>query len=303
MKITKEFKIGFFIVTVLVASFFVINFLRGKDIFGNEVEYVCYYDNLEGLVATAPVMIKGFQAGSVTEVEYLPQTGNFKVTCSVLKDFSIPVDSKMALFSTSIMGGKGIEIVYGSSSEIAQDGAQLAADSVADLMTSLGSSIGPLMENLTGMMDSLKVTVSSLNKMLSDENQQSITKSLKNLDRTLAHAQSILKTVDSKSGELDKFITNLSEMSSQIDPLLKKADSAMKEVNGIAAQLNASDIEGLLKSVNSLLENVQDPDGSLGKLINNGDMYTSVNELLNDVSSLVKKIEQNPKKYIRISIF
>jgi phospholipid/cholesterol/gamma-HCH transport system substrate-binding protein len=92
-------------------------------------------------------------------------------------------------------------------------------------------------------------------------------------------------------------------MSSQIDPLLKKADSAMKEVNGIAAQLNASDIEGLLKSVNSLLENVQDPDGSLGKLINNGDMYNSVNELLNDVSSLVKKIEQNPKKYIRISIF
>ena len=32
MKITKEFKIGLFVVTVLIMSFFLINYLRGKDI-------------------------------------------------------------------------------------------------------------------------------------------------------------------------------------------------------------------------------------------------------------------------------
>ena len=32
-------------------------------------------------------------------------------------------------------------------------------------------------------------------------------------------------------------------------------------------------------------------------------MYESVDDLLNDIDSLIKKIEENPKKYIRISIF
>ena len=55
MKYSKELKIGLFVVTVLVASFFLINYLRGEDIFNNEIELVSRYDNVEGLVASAPV--------------------------------------------------------------------------------------------------------------------------------------------------------------------------------------------------------------------------------------------------------
>ena len=40
MKISKEFKIGLFVVTVLTASFFLINYLRGKDIFNKEIERI-----------------------------------------------------------------------------------------------------------------------------------------------------------------------------------------------------------------------------------------------------------------------
>ena len=59
MKLAKEFKIGIFVVTVLVASFFVINYLRGEDIFNREMEIHSTYENVEGLVASAPVNIKG----------------------------------------------------------------------------------------------------------------------------------------------------------------------------------------------------------------------------------------------------
>ena len=40
MKNSKELKIGIFVVAVLVTSFFVINYLRGKDIFNKEMELV-----------------------------------------------------------------------------------------------------------------------------------------------------------------------------------------------------------------------------------------------------------------------
>ena len=53
---------------VLTASFFVINYLRGKDIFNKEMEIVSEYSNLEGLVESAPVFIKGYKVGKVSEV-------------------------------------------------------------------------------------------------------------------------------------------------------------------------------------------------------------------------------------------
>ena len=68
MNHSKELKIGIFVVTVLVVSFFLINYLRGEDIFNREIELVSRYDNIEGLVASAPVYIKGYKAGKVAEV-------------------------------------------------------------------------------------------------------------------------------------------------------------------------------------------------------------------------------------------
>ena len=77
MRYSKEFKIGFFVVTVLVASFFLINYLRGEDIFNREIEVSSRYSEVDGLVASAPVYIKGYKAGKVSEVIYDSETDDF----------------------------------------------------------------------------------------------------------------------------------------------------------------------------------------------------------------------------------
>ena len=94
---SKELKIGVFAVTILIVSYFLINYLRGEDIFNNEIELSSRYENVEGLLPSAPVYIKGYKAGKVSEVLYVPETGDFKVTCSIDKDFMIPTDSRMTI--------------------------------------------------------------------------------------------------------------------------------------------------------------------------------------------------------------
>ena len=47
MKYSKEVKIGAFVLAVLVISFFVINYLRGKDIFNREMEVCSVYENVD----------------------------------------------------------------------------------------------------------------------------------------------------------------------------------------------------------------------------------------------------------------
>ena len=80
MKHAKELKIGIFVIVILIASFFLINYLRGEDIFNNEFEVRGRYENVEGLVASAPVFVKGYKAGKVSEVNYLTETGELRLS-------------------------------------------------------------------------------------------------------------------------------------------------------------------------------------------------------------------------------
>ncbi len=299
----KELKIGIFVVSVLVVSFFLINYLRGEDIFDREIELVSRYDDVEGLVASAPVYIKGFKAGKVTEVTYDPSTDDFKVVCSVQKDFRIPSDSRMTIYSVDIMGGKGIRIDLGTDSMFVSDRSFLEPSFAAGLMDGLEDSLGPLLAKVGNTLDSLNVTVANVNRMLSDENIDAISGTISHLERTMAEVRGIAAAVNGKSEELDVFVDNLASLSEKLGGIADTADSALVKVDDIISAVNSEDIAGVVTSFKTLLENLNDPDGTIGKLFVDNSMYDSLDSLLNDIDSLIRKIEENPKKYIRISIF
>lgn len=303
MKISREFKIGLFAVTVMVASFFLINYLRGEDIFNREIEISSRYQNVEGLVPSAPVFIKGYKAGKVAEVNYDATKGDFEVICSVLKDFAIPEDSRMTIYSVDIMGGKGIRIDLGSSTSYIADGGVLSPSFEAGLMDGLAGGLAPLLEKVTATMDSLAVTVSGVNKLLADGNQVHFANTLAHLEKTMADLSSVAAGVGGKSAELETFIVNMASLSDKFGDIADKADSTMTSVTSIAASISESDLEGTIESFKKLLMNMNDPDGTIGKLFVDNSVYDSVDALLSDVDSLVQKIQENPKKYIRLSVF
>ena len=303
MKYSKEFKIGFFVVAVLVVSFFLINYLRGEDIFNNEIEVASRYSDVQGLVPSAPVYIKGYKAGKVSEVNYDAETEDFEVVCSIRKEFRIPADSKMTIYSVDIMGGKGVKIDLGYSDDAVQDGGSLAPAFEAGLMDGLAGGVGPLLEKVTSTMDSLAVTVSGVNRMLSDANQQNFAKTLAHLEKTMSNVSSLAAGIEGRSEELDSFIVNLASLSEKFGGIAEKADTAMAGVSSIASSLSESDIEGMVASFNELLRNINDPDGTIGKLFVDNSVYDSLDSLLVDIDELVKKIQENPKRYLRISVF
>ena len=288
---SKELKIGVFVVTVLVASFFLINYLRGEDIFNKEMEVTSRYDTVEGLVASAPVYIKGYKAGKVSEVAYDAEKEDFVVTCSISKEFRIPSDSKMTIYSVDIMGGKGIRIDIGSWDPPAEDGSMLVPAFEAGLMDGLAEGIAPLLEKVNSTMDSLAVTVSGVNRMLSEDNQKNISSTLAHLDRTMANLNALSASVQGKSGEIESVIDNMSGLSAKLGHIASQVDTTLSGVNRFVDTINASDIDGLLTSVRNLLENINDPDGTVGQLINNDSMYNSVDSLISDIDELVRKIQ------------
>lgn len=300
---SKELKIGVFAVTVLVVSFFMINYLRGEDILDREIEVTSRFETVEGLVASAPVYIKGYKAGKVSEVSYDPQTEDFKVTCAISKDFRIPSDSRMTIYSVDIMGGKGVKIDLGSSSSQAADGDMLAPAFEAGLMDGLAAGIGPLMENVNGLLDSLNVTVAGVNRMLSDGNQEHISSMLAHLEDTMADLEKLSSAVGGKSEDIEAVIDNVSALSSRFGGIADQVDTTLAGVSSIVGKVNGTDIEGLVSSLRNLLDNINDPEGTVGRLMSDDSVYNTVDSLLVDIDELVRKIQENPKKYIRISVF
>lgn len=300
---SKELKIGVFAVLTLVMSFFLINYLRGKDVFNKEMEFCTRYENVEGLVASAPVFIKGYKAGKVTEVSYDSKTAMFNVRCSVSNDFLVPSDSRMTIYSVDIMGGKGLRIDLGSSAEYAQDGAYLEPCFEAGLMDGLAGGVQPLLEKVTATLDSLSVTVAGVNRLLCAENQESLKATIAHLEKTMGNVSRISAAVGGKSDELQAFIDDLAVLSGKFGGIADKVDATMGDVSSLVASFDAKDIQEIVSSFRILLENINDPDGTIGKLLVDKSVYDSVDALLSDVDELVKKIQENPKKYIKISVF
>lgn len=303
MKFSKEFKIGGFVVVVLVVSFFVINYLRGVDIFNREIEVSSRFDDLEGLVESAPVYIKGYKAGKVSDVSYSPEDSGFTVTCSISKEFAVPADSRMVIYGVDIMGGKGIRIDLGESEQMVPDGGVLQGDCEADMLSSLADGLTPLLSKVNTTLDSLAVTVSSVNQTLSEQNRISISNTLRHLEMTMADVSGIAEGLGGRSEQINAFVDDLGDIADRIVVLTEKADTLVGNLAGITGSVSEADIRELVSSFKILLENINDPDGTVGKLLVDDSVYDSLDSLLSDVDSLVNKIQENPRKYIKISIF
>ena len=300
---SKEIKIGIFAVSILVVSFFLINYLRGEDIFNREIELSSRFGTVEGLVPSAPVYIKGYKAGKVSEVIYDSEAEDFKVICSVKKEFRIPSDSKMTIYSVDIMGGRGVKIDLGTSELAATDGDALAPAFEAGLMDGLSGSIGQLMAKVTSTLDSLSLTVSGINRMLSEENSARIASTLAHLDRTMANVDALSAVVGGKSDEIATFVSNLQMVSDKLVSVAGQADTVLADINTTVTSISESDIAGVVTSLKNLLDNVNDPEGTIGKLFVDKSVYDSFDALLNDIDGLVNIIQENPKKYLKISVF
>ncbi len=77
----------------------------------------------------------------------------------------------------------------------------------------------------------------------------------------------------------------------------------MDGIGAAADGLGKVDITELTTALQKLLDSLNSSDGSVGRLVNDDEMYESLDALVKDINRLVNKIEENPKKYIRIKVF
>lgn len=303
-----EFKVGLFGLLVLVILFFGIKFLKGSDIFQKENVYYATYNDVSGMLVSSNVFINGLRVGYVKEITTTNERAdNFVVAFTVRSDIKIPEDSKILLFSSDLLSSKALKLQLGNSSKIISDGDTIKSDKELGMLDNLGASISPMMNNLDSIL-------SSLNNILNIQNQNSLQNTIANIETTTERLGNITTNLDnlmsSEKTKLAKIIENTESITSNLKDNNQKLTNIIQNVDNIVDSAAKANIGSTLietgKSIerlNSVLGVIEKGKGNVGLLINDEELYKSLDNSAKNLNKLIEDIKENPKKYINVSVF
>ncbi|MEE0266564.1 MAG: MlaD family protein [Bacteroidales bacterium] len=303
-----EFKVGLFGLLVLVILFFGIKFLKGSDIFQKENVYYATYNDVSGMLVSSNVFINGLRVGYVKEITTTNERAdNFVVAFTIRSDIKIPEDSKILLFSSDLLGSKALKLQLGNSSKIISDGDTIKSDKELGMLDNLGASISPMMNNLDSIL-------SSLNNILNIQNQNSLQNTIANIETTTARLGNITTNLDNlmstEKTKLAKIIENTESITSNLKDNNQKLTNIIQNVDNIVDSAAKANIGSTLietgKSIerlNSVLGVIEKGKGNVGLLINDEELYKSLDNSAKNLNKLIEDIKENPKKYINVSVF
>lgn len=300
----REIKIGIFAVVMIGAAWAGIRFLKGIDIFSRNVDYYAAYDQINGVQSASPIMMKGVKIGTVTGVSFDPsRNDNVVLRFSIKRQYHIPTDSKAKIFSNGLMGAKAIEINYGSSDTYLQKGDTLRSGRDPDLMDVAGSELEYFKQKFSQIVADVSRTLGNINTLLED-NAQSVKGTLGNLNAITSDVHGILSA---EKNNLRDAVENFRKFSDVLGNNAERMDSIIGGVNRITTQLSekefAAHLAASAKQLNDLLEKINSDQGTLGMLMNDPELYNSLDKATGNLALLLADLKEYPGRYVHFSLF
>ena len=309
MKINNETKVGVlaaFAIALLIIGY---NFLKGNSIFSSETILYAKYSRVDGLGTSKPVLVNGFQIGRVDQLELMAD-GSILATLKIKDEYKIPVNTIARLESTDLLGGKAIVMVLGNSTEYAADGFTLNTNVERGIMESV-QPVQKKAEQIIAKMDSV---LTSVNTILNPNFQQNVEKSFTSISATLASLESTSKKVDllvgSESSKLSNILSNVESISvnfknngAKIDAVLNNLTTTTDKMAALNFKQTVDNANKAMSDLQLMIADIKAGKGSIGKLINDEQMYQNLNNASKNLDALMIDLKANPKRYVHFSVF
>ena len=296
--------VGSFALAALVALALAILSLSSQEgVFGGRYRLVGYYENVQGLIANAPVWLAGTRVGRVEGVKFVTRPDGkpaVQVDLTVDDDVQqrIRADSTASIGTIGLLGDRYVEISLGSPNEpVLRDGAEIRVANPANLARAIDTgtealdNIATLAKNLNAVVVGLQGDKGSKSLVSSVESMSEILGEIQNghgmlhsliydehegggmvsLNQSLATFESILKEVETGNGLLHSLVY---EPLTEQDVVLEALDAGAR--------------------LNSILAKIDTGEGTLGLLLNDPTVYEDLKELLGGAqrSTLVRTLIQ-----------
>ena len=335
---SKEIKIGIISVITLAILIWGLQYLKGKNLFKKSYSFEMVLDNVEGLDVASVVEINGLPVGSVTSIDINPENvRSMIVTFDVSGEFFLPKNTQ-AVFAAppQVIGDKKIILEYDHicKGDCLQGGERLSTktrgllqsvvgdDEIDRVITDMRANLGPMMDTVIQRLtsrDSKHAIGSSINNLdtvmrnmakLTENLNRFLSSSYGNMNQTLENLTIVSSSFAKTNEDMEKMITNFSTISEQlatadIGGTLASTGETVASTNELLDELKATvkQTNSSFSSVTGLLEKIESGQGTLGKLMNDPEIYNNLEATTEHLALLLQDLRLNPKRYVRLSVF
>ena len=303
MKFSKEIKVGLLAVVTLAMLYFGFRFLKGSDFFSSTKKYQVIYDNIDGLVASNPVRINGLSVGQVKAIKILQDQGNkMLVTLELQKDILVTTGTEAILSDDGLLGGKEIQLSIKSGRPELEDGGMLVSAKETGLTSLIREKTLPVLNNVDSLTYQLNRVVGQFDQTgaVLKQTLQSASTGMRTLELTVNENRAGLRATLANVNNLAK---SLNETERQLNPILAKADNLVDSLQGLQLKQTLLTVNKTVGSLQQLLADINNGQGSLGKLTSDEALYHNVNATTMSLERLLRDLRENPRRYVHFSLF
>ncbi|HEY8936943.1 MAG TPA: MlaD family protein [Cyclobacteriaceae bacterium] len=296
MKISKEVKVGLFMVTAIVLLYLGFNFLKGIDFFSSTTRYYAIYKNVNNLTESNQIYLNGYAVGRVRKI-HIQQSKNRVVVEMNIDSEIILNDSTEAVLNGELLGGRFIQLIVGNSSHRLKARDTLRSDIAKGLMDLITENAQPVASNLQTTLAKLNTLLDGLssNSKQLDSMFGRLQKTPVLLNKTLTTASSNIETLGSTyKGVAENLNNRITELKPTLNNFNTLSDSLkMLKLNGTLKNMQVT-----LGKLNETLSKLNKGDNTMSKLLTEDTLYVNLNKMLVSFDSLANHINQNPKHFL-----
>jgi phospholipid/cholesterol/gamma-HCH transport system substrate-binding protein len=294
--------VGAFVLAGLAAlALTILSLSSQQGVFRSRYRLVAHFDNVQGLMANAPVWLAGRQVGRVESVEFAALASGepaLRVVMAVDRDVQdrIRSDSLASIGTIGLLGDRYVEVSLGAASaQPLHDGGEL--QTISPMNVSL------VMDRGAQALESVATLAGNLNKVVEDFGQATGGKRLADSVGALA---GVVEEIQQGDGLLHSVIYDQYEGGGvgSIERSLVTLEGILNEVAKGEGVLHAliyeelSEQDIVLEAVeagsrlNSILSKVDRGEGTIGLLLNDPTLYEDLKQLVGGAerSALVRTL-------------
>ena len=292
MKFSKEATIGVVSIISLVLLYIGVNYLKGINLFRPANHYYVACSNVKDVTISSPVFVEGFKVGLVRSISYdYSTTGKILVEISLEESMRINKGSYISLEKTLLSGGELHIHLNKYVDEYLKSGDTIEGRSPEDMMASVQQKMLPQIIDLLPKLDSILYSLQIL------VSHPALSQSLDHIEKTTA-------SLEISSRRLNQLLGN------DVPVIASNLKTTTDNFAALSEEMKNLNLKGSIQSLNLTIDNLGQTtmklnakDNSLGLLLNDTLLYNNLNETVVNASNLLIDLKQNPKRYVRFSLF
>jgi phospholipid/cholesterol/gamma-HCH transport system substrate-binding protein len=292
MKLSKEFKVGLFMVVTITLLYFGFNFLKGIDFFSSSKKYYAVYANVDKLTESNQIFLNGYAVGRVSNIQIQQRLNRVLVELDIDSDIVL-TDSSVALLNGELLGGRFIQLMVGEGGRILKPKDTIRAEVAKGIMDFFQQNAQPVAANLQITLQNLNIILEGLarNTKRIDTMFLRLQNTPDILNRTLNTANS---NIDGLSDSFRSVAGNLNGTLEELKPTLSNFRTLSDSLKMMQLNSTVTKAQESLGKLNDILAQFKNNDNTMGKLMTEDTLYVILNQLLNSVDSLARHFNKNP---------